>query len=190
MQLFKKAYKIKGTQIIVLQEHQMIIQLFTQDTNDSHTFQFIQNVDFPILSLVILGNLIWYSRTNRTYKNHRFASNNYYYSCSSKVYVTFASAIRQMILMFQHLFEVLSYWKSLFQFLLNVISIYNFPRKMLYKVCVLILILIISGKSFLTKFARKDERSCASSCETQELVYHADLLKSEMALLKFVLGKA
>ena len=69
------------------------------------------------------------------FNNRLISSNSLNYSHFSKKYHnydTFKLAIELIILLFSHLFNVLSNWKFIPRFLPNLVSICNFSRKILY----------------------------------------------------------
>ena len=69
------------------------------------------------------------------FNNRRFASSSSNYSCFSQKchnYDTFTLAAGLIILTFCHLTNVLSNWKFISRFLPDLVSIYNFSRKILY----------------------------------------------------------
>ena len=90
---------------------------------------------FPISSLIVPANLIQYSGTVGIFNNRRFASSNLNYSYFRKKYHnydTFTFAIEPIILTFSHLINVLSNRKFVSRFLLDLVRICNFLRKILY----------------------------------------------------------
>ena len=69
------------------------------------------------------------------FNNRRFASNSLSYLYFSKKYYnydTITLAIGLIILTFWHLINPLSNWKFVSQFLLHLVGICNFSRKILY----------------------------------------------------------
>ena len=90
---------------------------------------------FPVSSLMMLVNPIQYRGIVGMFNNCCFASNDLNYSCFSKKYHnydTFTLAIGLIVLTFWHLFNVLSNWKFVSWFLLDLVGICNFSWKILY----------------------------------------------------------